>query len=93
MKILVLFALVIIAVFALSSFLGFFLAWRDIHKYKNDDCKYRKSRKEIIEEKQKGCNYNFDCDSVLSAVGDLSDEERAEFEKQLLAKFNEGGNL
>lgn len=83
---------VIVITFIICALVGVFQAKRDIRKNKNEDNKLRRSRKEIIKERQ---NTNSDISNsrdVLSALGVLSDEQRAEFQRQLLAKFQEGSD-
>lgn len=83
---------VLVITFIICALVGVFQAKRDIRKNKNEDNKLRRSRKEIIKERQ---NPDFNISSgrdILSAVGALSDEQRAEFERQLLAKFKEGSD-
>lgn len=83
---------VVVGTLVVCAILGYAQARRDIRKNKNEDNKLRRSRKEIIKERQ---NPDFNIPNsrdILSAVGGLSDEQRAEFERQLLAKFKEGSD-
>lgn len=83
---------VLVITFIICALVGVFQAKRDIRKNKNEDNKLRRSRKEIIKERQ---NPDFNISNsrdILSVVGCLSDEQRAEFERQLLAKFKEGSD-
>lgn len=84
---------VLVITFIICALVGVFQAKRDIRKNKNEDNKFRKSRKEIIKERQ---NPDFNISNsrdILSAVSGLSDEQRAEFQRQLLAKLQEGSDL
>ena len=84
----------LLAIFAITfvvcSLIGIFRARADIKKHKSDDCSFRKSRKEVIAQKLNVDNNNAFGGDVLSRIGALSDEERAEFERQLRLKFEEG---
>lgn len=81
---------ILVAVFIVSSLVGLLQARRDIRKNKNEDNKFRKSRKDIINEK---LNADTDSDSgadVLSRIANLSPQEQELFKSELLKKFNEG---
>ena len=72
-------------VFVVCSLVGIFRARSDIRKNKSDDNFFRPTRKQTINQKM-----SMDSDSaydVLSAVNSLSDEQKAEFQRQLFAKF------
>lgn len=85
--------LVIFAFLFLICFVvGIFRARKDIKKHKNDDCSFRRSRKEVIFEKLNDNNSRPVDNSVLSRLSNLTDEERQEFERQLLERFNAGGS-
>lgn len=83
---------ILVFTFIICALVGVFQAKRDIRKNKNDDNKLRQSRKEIIKERQNADTNISSCGDVLHAVGSLSDEERAEFQRQLLARFQEGSD-
>lgn len=83
---------VVVGTLVICAFLGYAQARRDIRKNKNEDNKLRRSRKEIIKERKNSDIYISSCGDVLSAVSSLSDEQRAEFQRQLLAKFQEGSD-
>lgn len=81
---------ILVAVFIVSSLVGLLQARRDIRKNKNEDNKFRKSRKDVINEK---LNVDTDSDSgadVLSRIANLSPQEQELFKSELLKKFNEG---
>ena len=84
----------LLAIFAITfvvcSLIGIFRARADIKKHKSDDCSFRKSRKEVIAQKLNSDNCDPFGADVLSRINNLSDEERAEFERQLRLKFEEG---
>ena len=85
---LVIFAFLFLICFAV----GIFRARQDIKKHKNDDCSFRHSRKEAIFEKLNDNSTRPIDNSVLSRLSNLTDEERQEFERQLLERFKAGGN-
>lgn len=77
----------VLLVFIVCALLGLFRARRDIRRHKEDDMQLRKTRKEVISEK---CNANtdsVDCSDVLRSINNLSDEDKEEFKRQLLAKI------
>ena len=76
--------------FVVCSVIGIFRARADIKKHKSDDCSFRKSRKEIIQEKQNVDINDVGGADVLSRINNLSDEERQEFIRQLRSRFEEG---
>lgn len=74
-------------IFVVCSLVGIFRARADIRKNKNDDNFFRPTRKETIKHKMDmGVNCPAD---VFAAVNSLSADEKAEFQRQLLAKFNQ----
>lgn len=76
--------------FVVCSIVGVFRARADIKKHKSDDCTFRKSRKEIIQEKQNADINNAGGADVLSRINNLSETERQEFQRQLMERFKEG---
>ena len=84
---------IVVGTFVVCALLGYVQARLDIRKNKNEDNKLRQSRKEIIKERKNADTDISSCGDVLSAVGSLSDEERAEFQRQLLARFQEGSDI
>ena len=78
--------------FVVCSIIGVFRARADIKKHKSDDCTFRKSRKEIIREKQNADNNNAGGADVLRRISALSDDERQEFERQLRLRFEKGSD-
>lgn len=80
---------VLAVIFVLASILGLFLAWRDIKKNKNLDCKFRSSRKSKI----KNNNLLRDNLSAVDTYNRLSPADQEKFKSELLKKLNEGGIL
>ena len=76
--------------FVVCSIIGIFRARADIKKHKSDDCTFRKSRKEVIFEKQNADINSAGGADVLRRISALSDDERQEFERQLRLRFEEG---
>ena len=74
-------------IFLVCSVVGIFRARSDIKKHKNDDCNFRKTRKEVIAEKCNADTDSADCSDVLRSINNLSDEDKEEFKRQLLAKI------
>ena len=72
-------------VFVVCSLVGIFRARSDIRKNKSDDNFFRPTRKQTIKRKiETGLDSPAD---VFDDVDNLSDDDKAEFVRQLLAKF------
>lgn len=79
----------VLLVFIVCAVLGLFRACRDVKRHKEEDTELRKTRKEVIQEKQAACSDINSSADALRAFSGLSDEQKAEFRKQLLARFQE----
>lgn len=79
----------VLLVFIVCAVLGLFRARRDIRRHKEEDMQLRKTRKEVIQEKQANSSDINSGADALRAFSGLSDEQKAEFRKQLLARFQE----
>lgn len=80
---------VLAVIFVLASLLGLFLAWRDIKKNKNSDCKFRSTRKSTIKNNSVLTNSL----SAVDTYNSLSAADQEKFKSELLKKLNEGGYI
>lgn len=72
-------------VFVVCSLVGIFRARSDIRKNKSDDNFFRPTRKQTINKKMSMDSNS--ASNVFDDVDHLSDDEKAEFVRQLLSKF------
>ena len=79
-------------IFVACCLVGIFRARSDIRKHKNDDCSFRQSRKEVIDEKtERATTINTPVDA-LNAYNSLSEEQREQFKQELLSRFQQKGS-
>ena len=71
---------------------GIFRARADIRKHKNDDCSFRQSRKDVIAEKAERAPTLINPADALDAYNSLSEEQREQFKRELLSRFQQKGS-
>lgn len=76
-------------IFLVCSCVGIFRARSDIKKHKNDDCNFRRTRQEVIAEKTERSVNVVNPADALDAYNSLSEEQREQFKRELLSRFQQ----
>lgn len=90
MNVLFIIIAVLLSVFVVSSLVGLFRARSDIKKNKNEDSKYRLSRKDVIEEKRASNSAFPDSSILFNQLANLTDSEKEQFRAELAKRLSGG---